>query len=81
MRNLHRSSTVYKPKQFLTNMWVDFDVRDNGRWTFSLEEVLLWIMYWYFRWKQRFEVNTMIILKTSQKKVIKYVNFLVIETE
>ncbi len=24
---MHRSSTVYKPKQFLTNIWVDFDVR------------------------------------------------------
>ncbi len=25
-------------------MWLDFDVRDNRRWTFSLKEALLWIM-------------------------------------
>ncbi len=24
-----------------SNMWVDFDVRDNRRWTFLLEEALL----------------------------------------
>ncbi len=27
-------------------MWVDFDVRDNWRYTFSLEEALLWIIYY-----------------------------------
>ncbi len=30
-------------------MWVDFDVRDNRRWTFSLEEALLWIMAVVFK--------------------------------
>ncbi len=29
-------------------MCVDFDVRDNRRWTFSLEETLLWLMDSYF---------------------------------
>ncbi len=42
-------------------MSVDFDVRYNRRCTFSLEEVLLWIMYWYFRQKQRFEVKHILI--------------------
>ncbi len=46
-RNLHRSSTVYKSKQSRTdlNKYVaGFDVKDNRRWTLSLEEALLWIM-------------------------------------
>ncbi len=42
-RNLHRLSSVYKPKQFWTNTCVDYDLRNNRRWTFSLEETLLWI--------------------------------------
>ncbi len=29
-------------KQLETNIWLDFDVRDNMRWTFSLQEALLW---------------------------------------
>ncbi len=29
-------------------MWLDFDVSDNRRWTFSAEEALLWIMDSYF---------------------------------
>ncbi len=33
-------------------MWLDFDVRDNRRWTSSLEEVLLWITDSYFIWKR-----------------------------
>ncbi len=49
--NLHRSSSVYKTKQLETNMWVDFDVMDNRRCTFSLEEALLWIMDSYFSLK------------------------------
>ncbi len=38
---MHRSSTVYKHKPFETNISVDFDVRDQQGWTFSLKEVLL----------------------------------------
>ncbi len=30
---------------------------DNRVLTFSLEEVLLWIMDWYFGQKRRFKVN------------------------
>ncbi len=41
-------------------MQVDFDVRDNRRCTFSLEEALLWIMDLYFRKKQWFEVKHML---------------------
>ncbi len=37
-RNMHRSSSIYKQSKIVLN--VDFDVR----WTFSLEEALLWIM-------------------------------------
>ncbi len=36
-------------------MWLDFDVRDNRRCTFSLEEV--WLMDSYFSRKQLFEVK------------------------
>ncbi len=42
--NMHRSSTITSensPKQFYTNMSVDFDVRGQ-RETFSMEEALLW---------------------------------------
>ncbi len=35
-------------------MWLDFDVRDNRRWTFSLEVALLWIMDSYFSRKWQF---------------------------
>ncbi len=30
---------------------------DNRNWTFSLEEVLLWIMNWYFHQKWQFKVK------------------------
>ncbi len=36
-RNMHRSSTVYKPKQFKTNMSVDFDVRGKQEMDFFTE--------------------------------------------
>ncbi len=38
-------------------MWVDFNFRDIYGWTFSLEEVLLWIMNSYFCQKQQFKVK------------------------
>ncbi len=60
-RNLHRSSTVYEPEQLETNMWLRFDVRDNNRWTFSLEEALLWIMDSYFGRKLRVEVKKILM--------------------
>ncbi len=37
-------------------MWVDFDVRENRRWTLSLEEALLSIMDLFFVKKRQFEV-------------------------
>ncbi len=43
-------------------MYVDFDVRDNRRWTFSMEEGLLWIMDSYFSRKQWFEVKTVLMM-------------------
>ncbi len=55
-RNLHRSSTVYKPKQLYTNMWLDLHVRDNII-------MLLWIMESYFSQKQWFEFKN--VLKTD----------------
>ncbi len=36
------------------NTWVDFNMRDNRRSTFSLEEALLWIMDSYFSQKWQF---------------------------
>ncbi len=42
-------------------MWLYFDGRDNRRWTFSLEEVLLWIMYSYFSWKQWLEFKNILM--------------------
>ncbi len=41
-------------------MWEDFDVRDNRRWTYSLEEELLWIMD--FSRKQWFEVKKFLMI-------------------
>ncbi len=35
--------------------------QNNRRWTFSLEEVLLWIMDLYFSWKQQFEVKNVLM--------------------
>ncbi len=43
-------------------MWVDFDVRDNRRWTFRLEEASLWIMDSYFGQKWRFEGKNVLII-------------------
>ncbi len=57
-----RSSTVYKPKQLSTNMWLDFGVRDNRRWTFSLEEALLWIMDSYLSKKPCIEVKNILMM-------------------
>ncbi len=48
---MFRLSTVYtwkESKTSLTNMLVDFDVKDNRGWTFFLEQVSLWIMESYF---------------------------------
>ncbi len=39
-------------------MCLDFDVRDNRRCIFLLEEELLWIMDLYLSGKQQFEVKT-----------------------
>ncbi len=41
-RNIYRSSTDYKQKQFQTNMSENFDVWEMD---ISLEEALFWIMY------------------------------------
>jgi len=43
---------------------MDFDVRGQKAWTFSLEEVLLWIMDLYFGQKQRFKVMEDFITNT-----------------
>ncbi len=48
-------------------MRVDFNVRDNRGWTFSLEEVFLWIMdsilaILLFSQKQRFEVKNVLTM-------------------
>ncbi len=50
-RNIDRSSSVYKQKQFksVVNKYVSgfFYVRGNREWAFSLEEMSLWIMdFW-----------------------------------
>ncbi len=54
-RNMHRSSTVYKQKIVQNSSkqicWWILMREDNRGWTFSLEEVLLWIME-YFGQKQ-----------------------------
>ncbi len=42
-------------------MWVDFDVRNNRRWTFLLEEALLWIVDLYFGLEQRFEFKNILM--------------------
>ncbi len=42
-------------------MWLDFDVRDNRRWTFSLEEALLWITDLYFSRKRQYEVKNVLL--------------------
>ncbi len=47
-------------------MWLDFDVRDNRRWTFSLEEVLLWIMDLYFVQKCQFDVKNFLMMDLFQ---------------
>ncbi len=47
-------------------MWLAFDVRDNRRWTFSLEEALLWIIDLYFSRKQWFEVKIILMLDLFQ---------------
>ncbi len=47
-RNTHRLFTSKNSlKQLYTNIPVDFDVRGQHGWTFSLEEALLWIMDLY----------------------------------
>ncbi len=56
-------------KTVLNNMWLDFDVRDNRRWTFSLEEALLWIMDSYFGQKQQIEVLMMDLFHLSSQDV------------
>ncbi len=47
-------------------MWVDFDVRDNKRWTFSLEEALKWITDSYFSQKWQFKVKSVLMLDLFQ---------------
>ncbi len=42
-------------------MWLDFDVKNNRRWTFSLQEALLRIMESYFGQKRRFEVKNVLM--------------------
>ncbi len=38
-------------------------LEDNRRWTFSLEEVLLWIIVLYFSWKQNnFQVKNTLMM-------------------
>ncbi len=44
-------------------MLMDYDVRDNTRWTFSLEEALLWIMDSYFSQKQWFKVKNILMME------------------
>ncbi len=56
-------------------MWLDFDVRDNRRWTFSLEEALLWIMDSYFSWKQWFEVKNLLMMDLFQLLASQDVNW------
>ncbi len=41
---------------------MDHDVRDNRRWTFSLEEALLWIMDSYFSQNQWFDVKNVFMM-------------------
>ncbi len=63
---MHRSRTVYKRKQFRTGLnkyvvgfWL-WEVWIGVRgWTFSLEEVLLWIMDSYFDQKWWFKVKNL----------------------
>ncbi len=43
---------------------VDFDARDNRRWTFSLDEALLWIMDSYLVLKRRLEVKNLLMMDT-----------------
>ncbi len=63
-RNLYRCPN--SPEELWTNMWLDFNVKDNRRWSFSLEEALLWIMDSYFSWKQRFEVKNALMMGLFQ---------------
>ncbi len=45
--------------KIVLNKWsLDSGVRDNRRWTFSLEEALLWTTDSYFGQKQQFYVKT-----------------------
>ncbi len=46
-------------------MWVDFDVRDNRRWTFTLDEALLLIMDLYFGHKWWFKNVLMNLFLTN----------------
>ncbi len=62
---MHRSRTVYKRKQFRTGLnkyvvgfWCERLNRGRG-WTFSLEELLLWIMDSYFDQKWWFKVKNL----------------------
>ncbi len=52
-RNMHRSSTVYKQKIVQNSSkqicWWILMQEDNKGWTFSLDEVLLWIMEYFGR--------------------------------
>ncbi len=47
-------------------MWLDFDVRDNRRWTYSLDEVLLWNMDSYLSRMQWFKVKNILMLDLFQ---------------
>ncbi len=56
---MHGSSTIYKPKQFWTNMWVDFEVRDNRDGLFTGGTI--WVNY-SFKWPfQRFSAFLIIL--------------------
>ncbi len=57
-RNLHQIKQRLQDKTALNKYVGGFYVRDNRRWTFSLEEALLWIMDSHFSGKQQFEVKT-----------------------
>ncbi len=54
----HRLKAKNSPKQFLINMFVDFERQQEMEpFFFLLEEALLWIMDSYFGQKWQFEVT------------------------
>ncbi len=63
--NLHRSSTVYKPKQLLMNMWVDFDVRGKQEMDFFTVWSII-MDYGHFSQKQRIYLIMDLFLTNSQ---------------